>query len=259
MPLKKSIQSIGIMGFGAFGRLIEEHLRDRFTLCIHDPSLTSLKQEQQTTDRFTSVKPVAQCDLIILAVPVQQMANAIRQLNPFLKKGTIVVDVGSVKIKPVQIMTAELPPFVEIIGTHPLFGPQSAKDEIKGLKMVVCPVRGTSTMKVAAFLKHVLGLKVFVETPDKHDRDAAMVQGLTHLIARILLRMEPFPTDLTTASFDLLVEAVGMVRHDSENVYQTIESDNPHSPGIRDTFFEVANEVLAELEPNQVGTKYSAI
>jgi prephenate dehydrogenase len=259
MPLNKSIQSIGIMGFGAFGRLIEKHLKDHFEISIHDPSLTSLSVNTQHSSRFCDVKTIAQCDLVILAVPVQKMTEAIHQLNPHLQVGTVVVDVGSVKLKPVEIMQNTLPHFVDIVGTHPLFGPQSAKDGITNLKIAVCPVRGNSSIRVAAFLKKVLGLQVFITTPDKHDRDAAMVQGLTHLIARILLRMEPFPEHLTTTSFDLLVEAIGMVRHDSESVYQTIEKDNPHANTVRDQFFEMANEILQEIEPDKGKRAYSLV
>ncbi|MDV7341289.1 prephenate dehydrogenase [Terasakiella sp. A23] len=243
MPDIKSIKTVGIMGFGAFGRLIAEHLQDHFTLRIHDPSLLSFEHQ-------CDVATLGDCDLIILAVPVQKLEDAIHQLNPHLKEGTIIVDVGSVKLKAVEVMQRCLPPFVEVIGTHPLFGPQSAKDGVQGHKVVLCPVRGKSFLRIAAFLKNVLGLQVFIETADKHDRDVAMVQGLTHLIARILLRMEPFPKRLTTASFDRLVEAVDMVRHDSENVYQTIERDNPHAARIRDEFFKNANDILAELDPD---------
>jgi len=243
MSQKKSIKSVGIMGFGAFGRLITTHLKDHFTICVHDPSILSTPN----TELFCSVERVASCDVVVLAVPVGQFENAIIALKPHLKKGCIVVDVGSVKLKPVEIMLAELPEHVDIIGTHPLFGPQSAKAGIAGCKVAVCPVRGKSTFRIAAFLKKALGLNVIISTADQHDKEAAVVQGLTHLIARILVRMEPLPRNMTTASFDLLLDAIEMVRHDSEDVYKAIEQENPHAENIRNMFFDKANEVLSEM------------
>jgi prephenate dehydrogenase len=75
-----------------------------------------------------------------------------------------------------------------------------------------------------------------------------MVQGLTHLIAKILVRMEPLPRTMTTASFDLLMQATEMVRYDAPNVFMAIERANPHSKAVRDRFFALAEEMRLFLE-----------
>jgi len=128
-------------------------------------------------------------------------------------------------------MEAELPPFVDIVGTHPLFGPQSARDGIRGRKIAICPVRGNTAPRIAAFLRGTLGLKVFITTPEEHDRELAVVQGVTHLIAKVLVRMKPLPKRFTTASFDHLMQATEMVRHDAASVFLAIECDNPFAGG----------------------------
>ncbi|WP_310793664.1 hypothetical protein [Ruegeria conchae] len=66
-------------------------------------------------------------------------------------------------------------------------------------------------------------------TPDQHDRDAATVQGITHLIAKVLLRMGPLPSRMTTKSFDLISEAISMVQHDAPEVFEAIENANPYT------------------------------
>ena len=73
-------------------------------------------------------------------------------------------------------------------------------------------------------------------------REAATVQGLTHLIARVLMAMEPLPTRMTTASFDRLMQAVDMVRHDSPAVFRAIERDNPFAAEVRERFFDLADQ-----------------
>ena len=85
-------------------------------------------------------------------------------------------------------------------------------------------------------------------TPDAHDREAAMVQGLTHLIAKVLVQMEPLPTRMTTRSFDLLMQGVGMVRYDAPEVFQAIERSNPYAREVRRRLFNLASELDAELE-----------
>jgi prephenate dehydrogenase len=140
-------------------------------------------------------------------------------------------------------MRRELPDHVDIVGTHPLFGPQSGRDGIAGLKIAVCPIRGRRGLRVAAFLRAALRLKVYVTTPEAHDREAATVQGLTHLIAKVLVKMEPLPTRMTTASFDMLMKGVDMVRYDAPEVFMAIERANPYSAEVRQRFFRLAAEL----------------
>jgi len=249
---RKTVSSIGIMGFGAFGRLMARHLQPHFPLFVCDP------ERPPDADRAgkglvpSNVKTVGACDVVILAVPVDRIQTAIAALRPHLRAGTLVLDVGSVKIGPARAMQADLPEDVDILGTHPLFGPQSARHGIKGLKIALCPVRGHSGPRVAAFLRKVLGLRVIMTTPDAHDRETAMVQGLTHLIAKILVRMEPLPHRMTTASFDLLMQATDMVRHDAPNVFMAIERANPHARAVRDRFFALAEEMRQLLEDDHL-------
>ncbi|QEL25926.1 prephenate dehydrogenase [Bosea sp. F3-2] len=248
----RTVTSIGIMGFGAFGRLMARHLQPHFTLRICDPTHPAELDSSGKGVAPASTAEVAACDLVILAVPVPAIPEAVAALRPHLKTGAIVLDVGSVKIGPARAMEAALPSDVEIIGTHPLFGPQSARNGLAGLKIALCPIRGSSTPRIAAFLRHVLKLKVIVTTADAHDREVAMVQGLTHLIAKILIRMEPLPRTMTTASFDLLMQATEMVRYDAPNVFMAIERANPHAKAVRDRFFALAEEMRLFLEQGHV-------
>ena len=248
MSQTDNLPTIGLFGFGAFGRLIAEHLHVHLPIIVYDPVMQAYGPGWQGKITIGSVGDAGSCDIIILAVPVSELRNAIRSLRPHLRPDAIVIDVGSVKLKPARIMLSELPEFVDIIGMHPLFGPQSASEGIAGHKIAVCPVRGQSRLRVAAFLRRVLGLKVHVTSAEAHDREAAIVQGLTHLIAKVLLRMEPLPTEMTTASFDHLMQAAEMVRYDSPSVFHAIEKDNPFAAGVRERFFALAEEARAELE-----------
>ncbi|OSQ48809.1 prephenate dehydrogenase [Thalassospira alkalitolerans] len=246
-----SCPSVGIFGFGAFGQLIARHLAPYFSLLVHDRNADVSASAGQGNVRCADLVATAACDIVILAVPVSQMASVISDISSHLRPGAIVLDVGSVKIEPARLMRAGLPDHVDIIGTHPLFGPQSARAGIAGLKIAICPVRGQRFRRVAAFLRRTLGLNVFVVTPEEHDREAAIVQGVTHLIAKVLVRMDPLPTRMTTASFDLLVGATEMVRHDAPGVFWAIENANPHAGAVREQFFALAMEVRDQLRADQ--------
>ena len=236
---------LGIIGFGAFGRLTARHLRPHFRLCAHDPALPSGGCADGVV--LDCLAAVAGCPVVVLAVPVSRLADTVRAIRPHLQPGALVLDVGSVKVVPADIMLRELPAHVGIVATHPLLGPQSARNGIAGLKVAVCPVRGGDGPRVGAFLRRALGLRVIMTTPDAHDREAAMVQGLTHLIAKVLVQMEPLPARMTTRSFDLLMQGVGMVRHDAPEVFQAIEQANPYAREVRRRFFDLAAALDAEL------------
>lgn len=236
---------LGLIGYGAFGRLTARHLEPWFEVLAHDPGATDTEGPVRLTDLSTA----AACPVVVLAVPVEALAGTLAAIGPHLQIAALVLDVGSVKVGPAQLMADHLPAHVEAVGTHPLFGPQSARDGIAGLRIAICPVRGDRTAwRVAAFCRHALKLKVCLVSPEDHDREAAVVQGLTHLISRVLLSMEPLPTRMTTASFERIMQAVEMVRYDSPAVFRAIERDNPYAAEVRNRFFDLAAEARAELD-----------
>jgi len=244
--------TVGIIGFGAFGRLMAGHLAPHMSLLIHDP-VAEPQGERTALCRFVSLETASASDIVILAVPVGKLKEVVSAIAPWLRQGAVVIDVGSVKSIPAQIMQEGLPGHVEIIGTHPLFGPQSAEDGIAGHKIAICPIRGQSWRRVAAFCRKHLGLKVIVTTAEAHDREAAMVQGLTHLIAKVLVQMEPLPQSMTTRSFELLMQGVEMVRYDSPEVFEAIERMNPFVPAVRRTFFDLAAELDRKMGTTDAG------
>jgi len=240
--------SIGIIGFGAFGKLIAYHIAGHFDMFAYDP-LPSLNDEAISLGTtLTSLATAACCDVVVVSTPVSCCEEIVTSIASFCRPGSLVIDVGSVKVKPSEIMDRILPSHVNIVATHPLFGPQSARNGIKGLKIAICPIRGNSHRLLAAFLRKQLGLQIIFTTPQEHDREVATVQGLTHLIAKVLLDMGPMPTRMTTRSFDLLVEAIAMVRHDAPEVFEAIEKSNPYAPEVRRRFFELATDLKLELE-----------
>ena len=240
--------SLGIVGFGAFGQLAARHLGGHFEITAYDPSQDVAKAAKQLGVRLSPLHSVSQADVIVLAAPVSSFEQAVSEIASACKPGALIVDVGSVKVISSDIMRRLLPRHVDIVATHPLFGPESAKKGLEGLKIAVCPIRGQRHARLAAFVRKALGLKVIITTPEDHDQEAAIVQGLTHLIAKVLLRMGPLPTRMTTKSFDLLSEAISMVQHDAPEVFEAIEKANPYAETVRRQFFDLAASLSVELE-----------
>lgn len=241
-------REIGLFGLGAFGRLIVKHLSPYFRIKAYDPSKAALRFARRHNIEITTPEIVAACPMVILATPVPVLEAVAKSIAPHIRKGAMVFDVGSVKTKPARWLKAALPQHCDIICTHPLFGPQSAKTGIVGLEVVLCPVRAPRLYRISAFLERTLQLKVTVTTPEAHDEALAAVQGLTHLIAKVMSGLEPLPRRHTTASYDLMMKGIGYVQGDSDELFLTIERDNPFAADVRRRFFEEIDALRLRLD-----------
>ena len=63
-------------------------------------------------------------DILIISVPIQHTSDVIREVAPYMKAGSLMVDVTSIKEEPSNTMREVLPDEIEYIPTHPVFGPR---------------------------------------------------------------------------------------------------------------------------------------
>ena len=133
-------KEIALIGYGRFGRLAARYLSRDFRVRIAD------SRKGERVDRGAqrvSLEEAASKPIVILAVPISQLRAVLAEIAPSLQPGTLVIDVCSVKEQPVRWMRSLLPRSVSILGTHPLFGPDSAARGLKGHTIALCPVRIT--------------------------------------------------------------------------------------------------------------------
>ncbi len=243
---------LSIIGAGAFGQFMVPHLAPHYEILLADPRPDLDAVAARLNVAAVSMADAARAPVIILAVPVQAMGAVATALAPHVPEGALILDVGSVKVKPARLLSEIFPDPVDIVCTHPLFGPQSAHDGIRGLKITVCPVRGSRGACVTGFCRDTLGLRVMETTPERHDRELAYVQGITHLIGKTLLTMDLEAFDQTTVSYDLLRQAVGYIADDSAELFRAIELENPFAPEARTAFFDAVRRVEADLKAHDL-------
>lgn len=238
------MKRFGIIGFGRFGQLAAQHLRERFDVVVSDRGDIGAAAERVGV-RIGSLDEAATSDIVMLSVPVQAMQDVVARIAPLVRPGALVLDVASVKMLPARWMAEALPASVDIVATHPLFGPQSARNGLAGQPLVVCPVRGDRHEAVAAFGRS-LGLKVSLTTAEEHDREMAYVQALTHLIGRTLVNIRIPDEDLKTNSYQHLLELCGLIGDDTKELFFAIQNLNPFAQEITRQFIAEANGLLAE-------------
>src|SRR4051812_22078565 len=239
----RSSRSVGIIGFGNFGHFLAPHLARVFKSVVVSDALDRARQSHDLGLMWTSPAEVARQQIVVLAVPFQDLEQVLQQTAASFRSDALVIDVCSVKRAPIELMLEYLPASVDIVGTHPLFGPQSAKAGVAGHRIAFCPVRIARERADAlmAFLTYGFELQVFERTPEAHDREMAKVQALTHFVARALAASGIERSELATFSYDKLCDAMELLSGDSWELFKTIELGNPYAAEIRSRF-------LAELK-----------
>lgn len=238
---------IGIIGFGQFGQFMARHLAPFFEVTACDRADLGAEAEALGV-RWDDFAAVTGKRIVIFAVPLPAFDAVLRNAAAFLQPAAICFDVCSVKLEPLRLMAEILPRTVEIIGTHPLFGPQSGREGIEGMRIALCPLRTRHGEAIKKFLAGKLRLQVLEKSPEEHDREMAHVQALTHFVARALDELHVSDSDLATVSYEELMRAARLVSEDSWELFQTIQKGNPFAGEKRKAFIDK----LIELE-NRVG------
>lgn len=79
-----------------------------------------------------------------------------------------------------------------------------------------------------------LKLEVFEMTIQQHDKEMAYIQGITHFIGRTLKQMAIPDAVLATTSYSHLRETSELVGYDSDDLFLSIQLDNPYVKEARE-------------------------
>lgn len=249
-----------IGGTGAFGRLFARLFKEEG----HEVVITGRdvakgeKVAKEVGVAYTSDNAAAAsaADVVVISVFIENTVEVIREVAPHVRPGSLLMDVTSVKVEPVQAMEEHAPKGVEIIGTHPMFGPRV--QSMEGLVFLVAPVRAD---KWQGWLMDFLDknkAKVYTTTPEEHDRIMGVVQGLTHftyLAVASTLRELDMDVDHTrrfaSPIYELMLDLIARIVGQSPRLYASIQMHNPMSHEVQETFIKQAErlkDIVAEKD-----------
>lgn len=227
---------VGIIGFGRLGKLITKYLKEDADIIVCDINDVSAEAKEMGV-AYGSLDEVCDCPIVIPFVPISEFEKTIIQIKDKLKPGTLLVDVCSVKELPVNAMLKHLPPEIQILATHPMFGPDSARETVFGHKIVVCPVRIQD--KLFNDIKQFLnghGLKVIDSTPEEHDRQISHSLVLAHFIGRTLMDTGAERQEIETLGYKRLMKILGVVQNDSWQLFVDMNKYNRFADQARARF-----------------------
>lgn len=246
----EKFKNVAILGFGRFGQFLTNIFKRDFNIAVYDSKDKAIRRARR--HGFVTMpleKLCAWADVVYLAVPISSINQATKQLAKYIKPGTLIVDTCSVKTYPLKVMKKNLEAKAKLLGAHPLFGPDSARDSLKGHKIIVCPIN--ISKKDYSFWKKYWEkkeVKIIRMTADEHDRQAAFSQGLTHFVGRVLDKLKLSDQKVTTKGYLNLLSLVEQTTHDSLQLFNELQRYNPYTKKMRNQLVKAFIQIRYKLD-----------
>ncbi len=139
-------------------------------------------------EKIIDFKEVKNYDVIFLAIPVDGIISAIKNMDK-VDANTTIIDLGGTKSKIINAIPTHLRK--NFIAAHPMtgtefFGPYAALDGLYNNKIVVlCDLEnsGKHQQKISKQIFKALGMKKTFMKATEHDRHAAFISHMPHAIS----------------------------------------------------------------------------
>lgn len=248
---------IGIIGgTRGLGRTIAWYLKD-FDFDVTVTGRDTIVGKQVSEDlgiKYSddNKKIVQNSDIVIVSVPISSTESVIEELAPFMKEGSLMIDVTSVKEGPSKKMQECLNEGVEFIPTHPVFGPRTT--DLRGQIIVLTPIeKGEWYPKVYKFLEDK-GMRIVETTAAHHDDMMGIVQVLTHFsYISTASAIEKLKVDIKDTEnyespiYNLMIDTIARIVSQNPYLTYSIQHENKRGEKIRQALFDSISELKDAL------------
>ena len=195
-------------------------------------------------------------DIVIVSVPIASTVKVIKEIAPHLRKGSLLLDVTSIKEKPAKAMEKYVPNYVEVLPTHPMFGPRITS--LDGQVVILTPIRKSKCLnKVINFLKEKKA-RVIVTTPKKHDKMMSVIQVLTHFayiciastIEKLKINIKK-SRKFASPIYNLMVDTIARIVAQNPHLTFSIQHENKEGEKVRKLFIDIAKKMNNIIENNE--------
>lgn len=253
------MKKVAIIGFGRFGELLAQLCAEKFDVVIIENNAEKVAAAKQLGYTVKPFESISDCELIFLAVPISGLEETLRKLAPLVNANHVVIDLCSVKVYPVELMKRHLKN-AQIIATHPMFGPDSAKKGLAGLRVALCPIRADEeNIQLVSEFWQSHGTIVTETTPEAHDQDTAYSQAFTYSIAHMILNMNLPEITFTTRSYNDITEVARLSANDTPQLFHDMLFYNPYFSRMKAELAASIAETMARLNEIEAEQKQSKL
>ena len=200
----------------------------------------------ETADFEEAVK---KADNVVICVSIDSFEKVVKKIAPCVREGQTVVDICSVKEKPVNIMHQYLGKAL-VLGTHPVFGPGSRG--VKNKTYILTPTNPKEKKFAEKYKKWLVkvGARVFIMSPKSHDELMSMVLGMPHFVGLVacdaLLEQRSFADAKKVAgtTYKMLLTLAEATALETPDLFATLQTSLPELERIECLFISKAEEWL---------------
>ena len=244
--------NVGIIGgTDGLGKTLVYYFRDEFEVYItgtdHEKGRNVAKElDVNYIESNAGLANIS--DLLVISVPIQFTSDVIHEVAPFMKSGSLMVDVTSIKEEPLKAMKEALPDTVEYIPTHPVFGPRTTRLDNQVI-VLTADKKGKWYDKVYNYLASK-NMRIIETTAENHDFMMSIVQVLTHFsFISTASAIEKLKVDLSETEdyespiYDLMIDMIARIVAQNPYLTYNIQSMNNNGDKIRNTFTDAVIEL----------------
>ncbi len=227
----KSSFKIGIIGGnGAMGSSFRNFLDNK--------GLDYIFSDNETD--YSNIDVVKFSDIVILSISLGNYERILKEISPYLKKGKLLVDFGSLKLESVKLMKFFFDG--EILATHPLFGPDKNFFG-EGNSIVISKTDPSEKTDFIISLFKENKLNIVELSPEEHDEIMAYIHGFYYLmnITYIDILKNKFQNidkleAFKTTSFKSYLNSLNNIFNGKDELIKFISYSNPYIDKVKNEF-----------------------
>lgn len=225
---KENYISIGIIGFGRFGQFLAKQFINYGWIVYVTSRKNYMNEASKIGAEYKEFSDFnnLNLDVVLISTSILSFEKVVHNINFDNFKNSLFVDVLSVKQYSKDILLKYKNE--NLILTHPMFGPDSAKNGWKGLNFVYEKYNINNKIifnKFINFWKY-MECNMIEMTCNDHDKYTANSQFITHLTGRILNEFKIKLTPVDTKGFKLLYQLTQNTVNDSWDLFEGLANFN---------------------------------
>ncbi len=250
------MKTISIIGFGRFGKTLYNLVKDDFVVTIFDVAGIDTQKIKDNAIVAKNLEEAYRSEAIFYCIPISSFEKIIAEHKKHFKPNHLLIDVLSVKSHPAKVFSKHLKGTQALL-THPMFGPDSAKESFEGLTMVIDKFKASEeNYKFWKDYFQSKKLNVVELSPEEHDKIAAKTQGLTQFIGRLLEELNFKDTQISSAGAKKLLQVKEQTCNDTWQLFNDLQHYNPHTKSMRINLGKAYDKLYNKLLPKQTNSKF---
>jgi prephenate dehydrogenase len=196
-------------------------------------------------------------DVVIFAVPLIDFEDVVLSFPSERLRNKLVVEVCPLSSHPKAVLLRQFGPDVDILSTHPMFGPSPQEDPYAppswdGRPLVYEKARISNAKRCDAFLSifEEARCQLVEMTAEQHDASTADAEFVTHLTGRLLDPQLLPPTPVSSKEYAALCDVADMTSGDSFDLFFGMfkfnERAKDHLNKMRDNLARVERQLAAK-------------